>query len=107
MTDDDQDFFSAFSAANAELPQEPFTQDVLRRVRRRIWMRRAVLGSACVIGALSALGPLVELTVQSEIGVRTLMVQWRDASWYSQYGLTMVFLSIGVGWPMLARWLAR
>jgi hypothetical protein len=107
MMNDDQEFLRVFSATNAELPTEPFTANVLRRVRRRVWIRRAVLGGACLIGVLSAFSPLRDLTVQSEIGLRTLMVQWRDASWYSQYGLTMVFLSIGVGWPILTRWLAR
>jgi hypothetical protein len=107
MMDEDQDFQRVFSATNAELSGEPFTANVLRRVRRRIWIRRAVLGGACLIGALSALGPLGDLTVQSQIGLRALVVQWRDVSWYSQYGLPMVFLSIGVGWPILTRWLAR
>jgi hypothetical protein len=107
MTNDDREWLRAFASANVEVSAEPFTAHVLRRVRRRLWIRRIVLGAACAIGALSAIGPLTELTVQSEIGLRVLLVQWRDASWYSQYGLAMVFLSIGLGWPMLVRWLAR
>ena len=107
MTSDDQDYFRAFASMNIELPAEPFTADVLRRVRRRLWIRRAVLGAACAIGAVSAIGPFVELWTRSELGLRTLLVQWPDAGWYSQYGLTMIILSIGLGWPVLARWLSR
>jgi hypothetical protein len=32
---------------------------------------------------------------------------WPDVSRYGRYGLTMVLLSIGLGWPILARWLSR
>jgi hypothetical protein len=107
MTSEDQEDFREFASLNVELPAEPFATDVVRRVRRRLWIRRAVLGAACLIGALSAIGPFVELWTQSELGLRALLLQWRDASWYSQYGLTMAFLSIGLGWPVLARWLSR
>ena len=107
MTDDDREWLKMLSTAHVELPADPFTREVLRRIRRRLWIRGAVLGLACALGALSAIGPLSELIVQSEIGLRSLLVQWRDAGWYSQYGLTMVFLSIGLGWPILARWLSR
>ncbi len=107
VTQDDDDFLNAFAGANLTLAAEPFTTHVLRRVRRRVWIRRAVIGAARLIGALAAIGPSIELTAQSEIGLRTFFVQWRDVARYSQYGLTLVFLSIGVGWSILARWLAR
>jgi hypothetical protein len=107
MTRDDREYFSTFASMNAPLPAEPFTADVVRRVRRRLWVRRAVLGAACAIGAPSAIGPVVQLWSQSEIGLRALLVQWHDVTWHSQYGLTMAFLSIGLAWPIFARWLSR
>ena len=107
MTDDDKDWMAAFAPANTELPADVFTADVMRRVRRRLWIRGAVIGSACVLGVVSAFGPLHDLLDLVSMGLSTIVVQWRDASWYSQYGLPVVFLSVSFAWPILARWLAR
>ena len=107
MSDDEKDWMAAFASANTELPAEPFTAHVVRRVRRRLWIRGAVLGAACVLGVVSALGPLQQLGELVSMGLSTIAVQWRDISWYTQYGLPFLFLSVGFAWPILARWLAR
>jgi len=107
MSDDENDWIAAFASANTELPAEPFTAQVVRRVRRRLWIRGAVLGAACVLGGVSALGPLYQLLELVSMGLSTVTVQWRDASWYTQYGLPCIFLSVGLAWPILTRWLAR
>jgi hypothetical protein len=107
MSDDEKDWMAAFAPANTELPAEPFTAHVVRRVRRRLWIRGAVLGAACVLGVVSALGPLHQLVDLVSMGLSTVAVQWRDATWYTQYGLPFLFLSVGFAWPILARWLAR
>jgi len=105
--DDDNGWTTAFASANTELSPDPFTTTVMRRVRRRLWIRGAVIGAACVLGVVSAFGPLHELADLAFMGLSTVVVQWRDAGWYAQYGLPLVFLSLGFSWPILARWLAR
>ncbi len=107
MSDDEKDWIAAFAPANTELAAQPFTTRVVRRVRRRLWIRGAVLGAACVLGVVSALGPLYQLLDLVSMGLSTVTVQWRDVAWYTQYGLPVLFLSIGFAWPILARWLAR
>jgi len=107
MSDDDKDWMAAFAPANAELAAEPFTAQVVRRVQRRLWIRGAVLGAACVLGVVSAFGPLHQLLELVSMGLSTVAVQWRDSAWYAQYGLPVIFLSVGLAWPILARWLAR
>ncbi len=107
MSDDEKDWMAAFASANTELPAEPFTAHVVRQVRRRLWIRGAVLGAACVLGVVSALGPLQQLVDLVSMGLSTVAVQWRDTAWYTQYGLPFLFLSVGFAWPILARWLAR
>ncbi len=92
---------AAFASANTELAAEPFTAQVVRRVRRRLWIRGAVLGAACVLGVVSALGPLHQLLELVSMGLSTVAVQWRDTAWYRQYGLPVVFLS----WVSLGRFL--
>jgi hypothetical protein len=76
-------------------------------VRRRLWIRGAVLGGACVLGVVSALGPLYQMWEMVAVGLGSVAVQWRDVTWYMQYGLPALFLSVGFAWPILARWLAR
>ena len=107
MSDDEKDWMAAFASANNDFAAEPFTAHVVRRVRRRLWIRGAVLGAAFVIGVVTALGPLYDLFQLVSMGLGTVVLQWRDAAWYMQYGLPLVFLSVGFAWPILARWLAR
>jgi len=107
MSDDEKDWLAAFAAANTDFAAEPFTSNVVRRVRRRLWIRGAVLGAAFVLGVLTALGPLYELLALVSMGLRTVALQWHDTAWYMQYGLPFLFLSLGLAWPILARWLAR
>ena len=107
MSEDEKDWMAAFAPANQELPAERFTAHVVGRVRRRLWIRGAVLAAACVLGVVSAFGPLHQLLDLVSMGLSTVTVQWRDASWYTQYGLPFLFLSVGFAWPILARWLAR
>jgi len=107
MSDDEQDWLAAFAPANTELPAELFTADVVRHVRRRLWIRGAVLGAACVLGVVTALGPLYNLFELVSMGLGTVALQWRDTAWYMQYGLPLVLLSVGFAWPILVRWLAR
>ena len=107
MSDDEKDWMAAFASANTDFVSEPFTSRVVRRVRRRLWIRGAVLGAACALGVVTALGPLYNLFELVSMGLGTVALQWRDAAWYMQYGLPVVFLSVGFAWPILVRWLAR
>ena len=107
MSDDEKDWLAAFAPANTDFAAEPFTGKVVRRVRRRLWIRGAVLGAACVLGVVTALGPLYGFFDVVSMGLRSIVAQWNDATWYMQYGLPFLFLSVGLAWPILARWLAR
>lgn len=56
----------------APLADDGFTDCVLRRVRRRIWLRRLVLPCAAAIGGALAFEPAVAL-VRSIAGLRLAM----------------------------------
>lgn len=58
---DDTRLVELFQALNPPLDDAGFTASVLRRVNRRLWLRRIVLGTTAAIGGALALGPILEL----------------------------------------------
>ena len=85
-----------------------------RRIRRRRWIRRAVLGTAVVVGDALALGPLSELAVLisglpillSE-GLVAVATSWNDPAWLAQNRVIVILGLLAVAAPGAIRLLER
>lgn len=73
-----------FQTLNPPLADEGFSGIVLRRIRRRLWLRRIVLGAAAVAGGILAFGPLSDLAVLLSEGLVVAATQWNDPAWSAQ-----------------------
>ena len=58
---DEQDRMLEAMFASEPIADDGFSRQVVRKVRRRIWLRRLTLPVATVVGALVAFKPLTEL----------------------------------------------
>ncbi len=103
-----------FETLAPPLEDEGFSADVLRRIRRRAWLRRAVLGTAVVVGGVLALGPLSELSVLlsglpallSE-GLVTVATSWNDPAWLAQNRIALILAVLAASVPGAIRLLER
>jgi len=80
-----------FAGALGPLADEGFSAAVVRRIRRRIWIRRAVLGGAVIVGALLAFPPAYELAVSAGDGLASLISHW------AQVRLPIDHQTLGIG----------
>ena len=96
------------------LENEGFSALVVRRIGRRRRMRRAVLGTAVVVGGMLALGPLSELSVLisglpvllSE-GLVTVATSWNDPAWLAQNRMVLILTVLAASMPAAIRLLDR
>ena len=103
-----------FEALTPPLEDDGFSALVVRRIRRRRWVRRAVLGTAAVVGGVLALGPLSELSVLlsgvpallSE-GLITAATSWNDRAWLAQNRLILIMAVLAASMPAAIRLLDR
>ena len=103
-----------FETLTPPLEDEGFSADVLRRIRRRAWLRRAVLGTAAIVGGVLALGPLSELSVLlsglpallSE-GLVTVATSWNDPAWLAQNRIALILAVLAASVPGAIRLLER
>ena len=103
-----------FETLAPPLEDEGFSAIVVGRIRRRLWLRRAVLGTAVVVGSLLALGPLSELSVLlsgapvllSE-GVIAVATSWNDPAWLAQNRMVLILFLLAVASPGAIRLLDR
>ena len=104
------------AAANRERPDAEFTSGVMTRVRRSARRRRVrvwVIGAALAVGVLLALGPLVEVATLATSAARTF--EWHDEALGSRVAAeirmypmpVLAMLLFALGWPVVARWVAR
>lgn len=104
--DDESRLSELFEALTPPLEDEGFSTLVARRIKRRRWVRRAVLGTAVIVGGALALGPLSELAVLisglpillSE-GLVTVATSWNDPSWLAQNRVILVLGLLAVAAP--------
>ncbi|MYF68830.1 MAG: hypothetical protein F4181_02070 [Proteobacteria bacterium] len=110
-----------FETLTPPLEDEGFSAGVVRRIRRRVWLRRAVLGTAVIIGGVLALGPLSELSVLiSELSVLiaglpvllsedlvTVATSWNDPAWLAQNRVALILVLLAVASPGAIRLLER
>ena len=103
-----------FETLAPPLVDDGFSSSVLRRIRRRVWLRRAVLGTAAMVGGLLALGPLSELAVVvsglpvllSEVLI-TIATSWNDPAWLAQNRHVLILVLLAVASPGAIRLLER
>lgn len=103
-----------FETLTPPLEDEGFSAIVLRRIRRRVWLRRAVLGAAVIVGGALALGPLSELSVLiaglpavlSE-GLIATATNWNDPAWLAQNRLVLIMVVLAASIPGAIRLLDR
>ena len=103
-----------FEALTPTLEDKGFSAYVLRRIRRRAWLRRAVLGTAVIVGSVLALGPLSELSVLlsglpallSE-GLVTVATSWNDPAWLAQNRIALILAVLAASVPGAIRLLER
>lgn len=103
-----------FETLTPPLEDEGFSAIVLRRIRRRVWLRRAVLGTAVVAGGVLALGPLSELSILISgvpvllaDGLITLATSWNDPAWLAQNRLVLIMVVLTASIPGAIRLLDR
>ena len=103
-----------FETLNPPLEDEGFSANVLRRIGRRVWLRRAVLGSAVVVGGVLALGPLSELSVLVSglptllfEGLTTVATSWNDPAWLAQNRIALILAVLAASVPGAIRLLER
>ena len=103
-----------FEALTPPVEDEGFSANVVRRIRRRAWLRRVVLGAAVVVGGVLAFGPLSELSVLLSgvpvllsDGLITVATSWNDPAWLAQNRLVLVMVVLAASIPGAIRLLDR
>ncbi len=106
--------WALFETLIPPLEDEGFSAIVTRRIRRRVWLRRVVLGTAVFIGGVLAFGPLFELSVQISglsvllaEGLVSLATSWNDPGWLAQNGMVLILALLAVSSPGAIRLLER
>ncbi len=96
-----------FQTLNSPLDEEGFSAIVLRRIKRRLWLRRIVLGTATVVGGVVALGPISELAVLLSEGLVVAATRWNDPAWSGQNPALVIALLSALAFPGAIRLLER
>ncbi|MDE0052934.1 MAG: hypothetical protein OXP28_08485 [Gammaproteobacteria bacterium] len=96
-----------FQTLNPPLSDDGFSNTVLRRIRRRPWLRHIVLGTAAVVGGAMALGPLFELAVLLSEGLVAAATQWNDPAWLAQNQPLVITALLAMALPGAIRLLER
>jgi hypothetical protein len=80
-----------FAAVLASPADDGFSATVVKRIRRRVWIRRAVLGGAVIIGTLLAFQPAWQLSQAAGESISHSMSHW------AQVELPVDYRIIGIG----------
>ena len=96
-----------FGTLAPPLEDEGFSATVLRRIRRRLRLRRLVVGTAVVVGGVLALGPLSELSVLLSESLVTVATNWNDPAWLAQNRMVLILALLAVASPGAIRLLER
>ena len=113
-TEEEVRLSALFETLTPPLEDEGFSAIVTRRIRRRVLLRRVVLGAAVFIGGVLALGPLFELSVQISglsvllaEGLVSVATSWNDPAWLAQNRMVLILVVLAVASPGAVRLLER
>ena len=93
--------------AATPLADEAFVDGVMRRVRRRVWIRRGVLCGAVALGLVIAAPALLDFAAQAGALARAIEQRPAATAWFGAYYPEITFAAIALLWPALVRWLTR
>ena len=96
-----------FQALNPPLEDDGFSGAVTRRIGRRLWLRRVVLGAAVLAGGVLAFGPLSGLSVLLSEGLVTIATRWNDPVWLEQNRMILIAAVLAASIPGAIRLLER
>ncbi len=106
IPDEERRLSELFDALAPPLEDQGFSVRVARRIRRRRWLRRAVLGAAVVVGGMLSLDPLVEVSVlvyefsvQLSEGLISSATSWNDPAWLAQNRLVLILAILAASLP--------
>ena len=105
--DEESRLSELFRSLNPPLADDGFSGIVLRRIRRRRWLRGSILGGAAVIGGVLAFGPLYELAVLLSEGLVVAATRWSDAGWLAQNQVIVVAALLALVLPGAIRLLEK
>lgn len=94
-----------FRPASRTLADAGFSAAVIRRVARRAWRRRLLLGVAGILGLAVAWQPAWQLAAIVGEGLAVLGTRWPDVAWLLQTPLAMAVGLLLVAGPGLLQWL--
>lgn len=96
-----------FETLSPPLEDEGFTKLVSRRIGRRVWLRRIVLGAAVLAGGALAFGPVAELAVLLSEGLVSVATRWNDPAWLAQNRTLLILALLAASLPGAIRLLER
>ena len=104
---EDEQFTAMFRDLVPSIADDGFTDDVVRRIHRPLWMRRVVLCLAVVIGGTLGIGPLWELAVGLGNGLMISATRWHDPGWLIANESLLFAVLLLAGSPFVIRLLER
>ncbi len=105
--DEDREFERLFRTLENSVDGADFTSDIMRRIRRHMRMRRAVLAVAAAIGIAITLGPMSQLFDLTSDLLLGATMRWSVTLAAADYIPPIIVLIMILAWPGALRWLAR
>ncbi len=99
----DRNLAALFQNLDTPLPDDGFTELVVRRVGRRMWWRRAILVSVAVIGGAFAFLPLLYFSVGLSGVLMDLALHWNDPRWLNEYKEVLLAALVALAVPFSMR----
>lgn len=103
--DEDQRLRMLFRQAAEPVADDGFSATVMRRVARRAWHRRLVLGMAGAVGLAIAWQPVWNIAVLLGQQLAQLGSRWPELAWVLQSPLAIAAGLLLIAAPGIFRWL--
>ena len=104
---EEEKFAAMFRDLVPSVADDGFTDVVVRRIQRPLWVRRVVLFLAVVIGGTLGIGPLWELAVDLGNGLMVSATRWHDPGWLIANESLLIAALLMVSAPLAIRLFER
>ncbi len=104
---EDEQLAAMFRDLAPSVADDGFTDVVVQRIRRPLWMRRVVLFLAVVIGGTLGIGSLWELAVDLGNGLMVSASRWHDPGWFIANESLLIAVLLLAGSPLAIRLFER